>query len=61
MIGHLGVLGVVKRLERLGHHTVVGSNDQDHDIGDLGATGTHLGKGLVARSIEEDDVPTLRR
>ena len=36
-----------------GHHRVVGSDDDDGDIGNLGTTGTHGGKRLVARGIEE--------
>ena len=35
------------------HHSVVGSDDDDGDIGHLSATGTHSGKRLMTRSIEE--------
>jgi hypothetical protein len=32
---HLGRLGVVDGLDRLGHHAVVGGHHQHHDVGDL--------------------------
>ena len=40
-IGTLGRLGVGDRLDGLGHHAVVGGDDQDDDVGDVGAAGTH--------------------
>jgi hypothetical protein len=52
---HLGGLGVVDRLARLGHHAVVGGDDDDRDVGDLGAAGAHGGERLVARRVEEGD------
>ena len=39
---HIGRLGVVDRLDRLGHDAVVGGDDEHHDVGRLGAAGTHL-------------------
>ena len=36
-----------------GHDSVVGSNDDDCDIGNLSTTGTHGGEGLVTRCVEE--------
>ena len=39
---HLGRLGVVDRLDRLGHHAVVGGDDEHDDVGGLGAAGPHL-------------------
>ena len=36
MRGTLGGLGVVDGLDGLGHDAVVGRDDQDHDVGDLG-------------------------
>ena len=47
---HLGRLGVVDRLDGLGHHAVVGGDDEHDDVGDLGAAGAHLGERLVARA-----------
>ena len=58
--GHVGGLGVVDGLEGLRHHAVVGGDHDDHNVGDLGAAGSHAGKGFVARSIEEDDLAAVR-
>src|SRR5829696_2154909 len=52
---HLGGLGVVERLDRLGHDAVVGGDDQDDDVGDLRASGTHRGERLVTRGVDEGD------
>ena len=51
----LGRLGVVERLDGLGHHAVVGRHHQDDDVGGLGATGPHGGERLVARGVDEGD------
>ena len=51
----LGGAGVVDRLDRLRHDAVVGRDDQDDDVGRLGAAGAHRREGLVARRVEEDD------
>ena len=51
-----GRLGVVDRFDRLRHHAVVGRNHQDRDVGRLGATGTHGGKGGVAGRVDEGDL-----
>ena len=55
---HVGCLGVIDRFERLRHDAVIGCDDDDDDVGDLGAAGTHAGEGLVTRGIEEDDLAT---
>ena len=55
MIGTLGGLGVVDRLDRLGHDAVVGRHHQDDDVGDLGAARAHGREGLVAGGVEEGD------
>ena len=55
MIGHVGRLGVVDGLDGLGHDAVVGRHHQHHDVGHLGTTGAHGGKGLVARGVDEGD------
>ena len=52
---HLGGPGVVDGLDGLGHHAVVGGDDQDDDVGGLGATGPHGGERLVARGVDEGD------
>ncbi len=38
---HPGGLGVVQRLDRLGHDAVVGRDDEDGDVGHLRTAGTH--------------------
>ena len=55
---HVGGAGVVDGLEGLGHDAVVGCDDDDDDVGDLGSAGTHAGEGFVAGGIEEDDLAT---
>ena len=52
---HVGRLGVVQRLDRLRHHTVVGRDHEDRDVGRLGTTGTHGGERLVTRGVDEGD------
>ena len=47
---HLRGAGVVDRLDRLGHHAVVGGDHDDRDVGDLGAAGAHRRERLVARA-----------
>ncbi len=41
------------RLLGLRHHAVVGRYHQNHDIGRLGATGSHCGKRFMTRRIQE--------
>ena len=53
---HLGRLGVIDGFERLRHDAVVGRHHQHHDIGDLGAAGTHAGERFVTRRVDEDDL-----
>ncbi len=52
---HAGCLGVGDGLDGLRHHAVVGGDDQDDDIGDVGASGAHRGKRLVSRCVNERD------
>ena len=56
---HVGGARVRDRLERLRHHAVVGGDDQHRDVGDLGAAGTHGGERLVARCVEERQLPAV--
>ena len=46
-------LGVVDRLHRLGHDTVLGSHHQNGNIRHHGASGAHGGERLVARGVQE--------
>ena len=57
--GYAGGLGVVDRLDRLGHDAVVSGDDQDDDVGHLGATGTHSRKGGVTRGIDKGDLAVV--
>ena len=60
MIGTARRLGVVDGLHRLRHDTVVGGDDQDHDVGGLGAARAHGREGLVTRRVEEGHLPVRR-
>ena len=53
--GDLGRLGVVDGLDGLRHDAVVRGDDENGDIGAHRAARAHLGKGRVARGIEEGD------
>ena len=59
MIGHSGGAGVIDGFEGLRHDAVVGRDHQHHDIGDLGAAGTHAGERFVAGRIDEDDLAAV--
>ena len=50
-----GRTGVRDRLHRLRHHTVVGRDHEDRDVGDLRAARPHGGERLVARRVDEGD------
>ncbi len=50
-----GRLGVVDRLDRLGHDAVVGGDDEHDDVGHLGAAGPHRGECFVAGRVDEGD------
>ncbi len=52
---HLGGANVVDRLLGLRHDAVVGGDDDDRDVGHLGAARAHGGERLVAGRVEEDD------
>ncbi len=52
---HAGGADVVDRLRGLRHDAVVGGDDEDGDVGDLGAAGTHRREGFVARRVDEGD------
>ena len=46
-------------LDGLRHHSVVGGDNQDDDIGDVGASGTHRGECFMPRRIDESDRPAV--
>ena len=46
---------MVDRLDRLRHDRIVGGDNENDDVGDVGTARTHLGKGLVARRIDKGD------
>ncbi len=50
---HLGELGVVDGFDRLGHHAVVGGDNQDDDVSNFGAARSHRREGLVTRRVNE--------
>ena len=54
---NLGCLGMGNGLLGLIHYTVIGSNNQHNDIGNLGTTGTHFGKGSMTRGVNKGDIP----
>ena len=56
---HLGGARVVDGLDRLRHDAVVGRHHDHGDVGDLGAAGAHGGERLVARGVEEGDLPAV--
>ena len=45
--------GVLDSLFGLRHHAVVGGDHQNHDVSCLSTTGTHGGKRLMTRCVEE--------
>jgi hypothetical protein len=55
--GHTRGLGVVERLNGLGHDAVVSGDHQDGDVGDVRTTGSHRGKRLVTGGVDEGDCP----
>src|SRR5580658_42564 len=52
---------VVDSLKRLGHHAIIGGDDQHNNIRGLGAAGSHAGKGFVAGRIQENDLAAVSR
>src|SRR5439155_182613 len=54
---HGGGAGVADGLLGLRHDAVVGGDDDNGDVGDVGAAGAHLGEGLVAGRVEKGDGP----
>ena len=54
-----GSRSVINRLNRLRHHVIISGHDNNSDIRHLRATGTHSGKRLVTRSIQERDTAAI--
>ena len=54
-----GSRSVINRLNRLRHHVIISGHDNNRDIRHLRATGTHSGKRLVTRSIQERDTAAI--
>ena len=52
---HVGRLRVADRLDRLRHNAVIRGNHENHKVGHLGATRAHVGKGGMARRVDEGD------
>ena len=50
---------MVNGLFRLGHHPVIGSDHQHHDVRYLRTTGAHGGKGFVAGGVQEGNLPAI--
>ena len=50
---------MVDRLLRLRHDAVVGGDDEHRDVGHLRAAGAHGGERLVARRVEEGQLPAV--
>ena len=59
--GHSRGLGMVDGLGGLFHDAVVRRHHQHHQVRDLGASGPHGRKGLMARSVQKDHFPLLFR
>ena len=52
---------MLNSLDRLRHHPVIGSDDENDDIRCLGTTSTHRRKGRMAWRVEERDLPLVGR
>jgi len=50
---------MVDRFDSLWHDIIVGSHNDNRDIRHLCATGTHSGKRLMTRSIQERDTAAI--
>ncbi len=50
---------MIDRLYRLRHNAIIGSNNQDCNIGNISTSCTHCGKCLVSRCIQERDIFAL--
>ena len=53
---HARRLGVVDSLDRLRAEAVVRRDDENDDVGDVGAASAHFRESFVARGVEEGDL-----
>ena len=51
--GHTSCFRVFDGLTGLGHDTIIGGHNQDHNISGLGTAGTHGREGLVTRGVQK--------
>ena len=56
---HLRGLRVIDGFDGLRHDSVVGGDDDDHDVGDFGTASTHAGERFVAGGVEEYDLASV--
>ena len=56
---HTGSGSMVECFHGLRHHSIISSHDDDNDVGNLCTTGTHSGKRLVTRGVEECDAAAV--
>ena len=52
---HFRRLGMMDRLHRLRHYAVIGGNDQNDNVGNLGAPRAHCSERGMAGRIDEGD------
>ena len=57
--GHTGSHGMIDGLFGLRHDIVIGCHDNDDHVRHLGTTGTHGGKRLMTRCVEERDTASV--
>src|SRR4029077_20920509 len=50
-----GRLGVIDRFNRLWHHAVISSDDQDYNVSHVCPASTHRGESGVTRRVDESD------
>ena len=50
---------MVDCLDGLRHHCVIGCDNDDGQVGELGTSCTHRREGLVSRGVEEGDLPAV--
>ena len=59
--GHVCGARMVDRLDRLRHDAVIGGDDQNDNVGDLGAARAHLRKRGMARRVDEGNACVVRK
>ena len=51
--------GVIDRFNRLRHEAIIGRDNQDNDVGNIGAARAHCGEGGVPWCVEKRDASRL--